>query len=164
MKFTPKTDEQFQKEEAERKERFLWPAGSIVDYQIVSAETKISSGKKTSGEEMFELAIEIYNGAGEKQTIREWIGSWNLFMLKAICESNNMLAAYEAGEVNAHDLYDKTGKAKLKVEKGQPNPNGGNYPDKNKIQEFLKEAPSKPIAARVTQAQSQDELSDEIPF
>jgi hypothetical protein len=164
MKFTPKTDDQFEKEEKERKEKFLWPAGTVVDYQIISAETKVSSGKKTAGEEMLELAIEIYNDKGDKQTIREWIGSWNLFMLKAICESNGMLDAYEAGDVNAFDLYDKTGKVILKIEKGQPNPNGGNYPDKNKIDKFLKEAPSKAIPTKVTQAQTERELDDEIPF
>lgn len=162
MRFKPKTDEQFEQEDKERKEKLLWPANTIVDYEIQSAVSKTSK----KGNEMLEVAIRVYNAAGDKQTIHDYIGEWNLFKLKHICEANGMLAEYEAGEIDADLLYDKVGKAKLGVQKGGENPNGGNYPDRNIIVDYLKEATGKAVSNPVTKskAEQENELSDTIPF
>jgi hypothetical protein len=162
MRFTPKTDQQFEQEDKERKEKFLWPRGTLVDYEIISAVSK----KSKKGNEMLELSVQVYSPEGMKQTITDYIGEWNLFKLKHICEANGMTAEYEAGEVDANLLYDKVGKAKLGVQKGGENPNGGNYPDRNTIDDYFKEAtgaqPRQPITK--TRAEMENELNDQIPF
>jgi len=133
MQFTPKTDADFQQEETERKNKFVWPANSVVDYEIKSATEKLSK----KGKDMIEADVDVYNAAGEAQTIRVWLGEWNLWLVKHICEGNGLLAEYESGNVHDYDLIGKTGKAKLNIQKGAQKEDGTFYPDKNGIADFL---------------------------
>jgi hypothetical protein len=156
MQFTPKTDSQFEQEEKERKERFLWPAGTIVDYEISSALEKLSK----KGNQMIEVGVIIYNDKGENQQIVDYIGEWNLFKLKHICEANGMIERYEAGHVSDTDLYYKTGKAKIGIQKGQQKDDGSFYADKNFIQDYLKDA----VGKKVETKKSDDVFFDDVPF
>lgn len=154
MKFTPKSDDDFQKEDAERKAKYLWPAKTICDYSIEAAQEKISA----KGNEMIQLNVKIFNAEGSEQIIIDYLGEWNLFKLKHICEANGLLEQYQAGNIGSDDLYYKTGKCVLNVQKGAKKDDGSFYPDKNGIQDYLK-----PIGAVASKA-TEHEIDDSIPF
>lgn len=155
MRFEPKTEEQMEKEHAEAASRYLWPAGSIVDYEIKAATEKTSK----AGKPMIELDVDVYNGSGDVLSLKDWLPASIPFKLKRICEANNMLDMYNAGHVPDYELVGKIGKAKLKVQKGSPKNDGSgdSYPDRNQIDEYLK--PAAPIGNA-----ADAELNDEIPF
>lgn len=145
VRVTPKTDEQFDAIEAERKAQWTpWPAGTICDYQILSAKDATSA----KGNEMIVAEVRVFNEKGEQKDITDYIGEWNEYKLKRINPER-----YEAGLVEAQDLEGKTGKCKLGISNGQPKGDGTFYADKNDIKEYLK-----PVVA------SKEELDDEIPF
>lgn len=153
MKFTPKSDEQFKALEEERKAQWQpWPAGSIVDYEILHCVAATSS----KGNEMLKTDVRLFNDEGKQKDITIYLGDWNEYMLKRICEAGGIAERYEAGQVDDYDLIGKTGKCKLKIEKGAEKPDGSFYADKNAIAEVLKpDSESKKVDA---------DLDDQIPF
>lgn len=157
MKFTPKNDQELADEERLRKEKYVWPAGSICDYEIESAIDKVSS----KGNEMIEISVKVFNAEGKTQNIFDYLGEWNLFKLKHICEANNMADKYEAGDISSEDLYYKTGQCRLKIQKGAKKDDGTFYSDKNVIDDFLKSSGT--VATKKAKPLDK-ELDDEIPF
>lgn len=154
MRVTPKTDEEIEAEKAERLAAWQpWPAGLVVDYEI--KESLAATSK--AGRDMIKAHIDVYNEKGECKGIIVYFGDWNDYHFSRICRDR-----YEAGQVDAEDLLGKTGKCILGIEKGSLKDDGTKYPDKNNIREFLK--PAAPIGKQITVKQSEDELSDLIPF
>lgn len=152
MRVTPKTDEQHEAEQAERLAQYKpWPAGSIVDYEILHADDTTSK----SGKDMIKVDVRIFNAEGKTKDLTDYIGEWNDYKLKRINPER-----YEAGLVEAFDLIGKTGKAKIGIQIGGLKDDGTRYADKNDIKEYLKrdETVQKSIKA------SSPELDDEIPF
>jgi len=160
MQFTPKSDAEFQQEAEERASKYLWPKDSIVDYEIKQAVEKTSKKGKT----MIEIDVDVYNDKGDVLSLKDWLGEWNLFKLKHICEANGMEDAYANGLVHDFDLVGKTGKAKLGISKGAQKDDGSFYSDRNSIADFVKplDAVKKDNDARA--AKVDPELDDEIPF
>lgn len=156
MKTSGKTEEQFAQEEKERREKYLWPAGTICDYEIASALEKVSS----KGNEMLELRVKVYNDKGEHQFLDDYLGHWNEWKLRRICEANGLLAEFDRGEIQDHMLYEKTGKCRLKIQKGADKGDGTFYSDKNVIDEYYKSD----SASAPNQKPKAVELDDGIPF
>jgi hypothetical protein len=152
MRVIPKTDEQYETEQAERAAQYKpWPAGSIVDYEILHADDTTSK----SGKDMIKADVRIFNAEGKTKDLTDYIGEWNDYKLKRINPER-----YEAGLVEAFDLIGKTGKCKIGIQIGGLKDDGTRYADKNDIKEYLKpvEAVQKSIKA------VDEELSDSIPF
>lgn len=162
VKLTPKSDEQFEKEEVERRAKWQpWPPNVPYDYEIVSAKNTLTKAKPDKPQrEMIEIEVKIYNDKGESKQITDYLGEWNDWKIKRICEANGLLDRYESGQVDDQDLWGKTGKCELGVQKGTQKDDGTFYPDKNVIKEFLKIAGTKPKAAPI----NDDEFGDSIPF
>ena len=158
MKFTPKSEDDFQQERDERASKYVWLNGSIVDYEIKSAIEKVSK----KGNEMIEADIDVYNHLGEVQTIRVWLGEWNLFLIKHICEGNDLGAEYKAGQIYADDLVGKVGKAKLNIQKGAQKEDGTFYSDRNGIADFLL-SDAQEVAKTREKTEAAKHL-DDIPF
>lgn len=159
VRVTPKTDEQFDAIEQERKAQWLpWPVGSICDYEILSAKDSVSS----KGNEMIVTDVRVFNDKGEQKDLTDYIGEWNEYKLKRINPER-----YEAGLVEAEDLIGKTGKCKLGLSKGQSkgtyDPEGKEefYADKNDIKEYLKVEAS---VEDVTKTDSLDWKKGDAPF
>lgn len=152
MRVTPKTDEQYEAEQAERLEKYKpWPAGSIVDYEILHADDT----KSKAGNDMIKVDVRIFNAEGKTKDLTDYIGEWNDYKLKRINPER-----YEAGLVEAFDLIGKTGKCKLGIQIGGLKDDGTRYADKNEIKEYLKH--DEPVQKRIKALD--DELSDSIPF
>lgn len=163
MRFTPKNDEQIAQEEKERKEKFLWPAKTVCSYEIEGAIEKTSK----NGNEMIQLSVKVYRDDGAEQVIHDYIGDWNVFKLKHICEQNGLADKYAAGEIHDLDMFHKTGRCVLNVQKGGPKDDGSFYADKNGIQDYLVTGDSAVDSSAKKTAKAQKEareLDDEIPF
>ncbi len=120
MRVTPKTDEQYEAEQAERAAQYKpWPAGSIVDYEILHAEDTETKGKfneygdliEGSKKPMIKVDVRIFNVEGKTKDLTDYIGEWNDYKLKRINPER-----YEAGLVEAFDLIGKTGKCKIGIQ------------------------------------------------
>ena len=167
MKFTPKTDSDIEQEAEERKAKYQpWPAGTICDYEIICATDKMTKEKIKDGNtipprEMIEIDVEVYNDKGEKKTLMDWLGEWSDQKTKNICEAGGILDVYNKGEIVASDLYHKTGKCRVGIQKGGDNGNGGKYPDKNNITDYLKTVVGSKPKSKV---ETENDLNDSIPF
>lgn len=164
MRFTPKSDQELEAAAEAAKAKFMpWPAGTVCDYQILHVKDTKKDGSPCidkNGHEFLIADVRVFNSSGEQRDLMHMFGAWNEWDLKRVCEANNMIDRYEAGQIDDYDLIGKTGKCVLKIEKGQPKGDGTNYPDKNTIKEFLKTA--QPIQKSIKA--SDPELNDSIPF
>lgn len=161
VRVTPKTDEQFEQEEAERKAQWLpWPVGATYDYEVLHAK----DSKSKSGNEMIVVDVRVFNAEGKQKDLTDYIGEWNEYKLKRLNPER-----YEAGLVEADDLVGKTGKCKLNLQKGQSkgtyDAEGKEefYADKNGIAEYLKAdgaLPKKPALSNDIPL----DLNDEVGF
>jgi hypothetical protein len=152
MLVQPKTEEQFAAEEAERLEQYKpWPAGTICDYEVLTAvETESKSGKP-----MIKAEVRLFNSEGKTKDITEYLGSWNEYKLSRIAPDR-----YEAGQVDDYDLVGRTGKCKLGIQIGGFKDDGTRYADKNEVREYLK--PAQPVQKSIKALD--DELNDELSF
>ena len=153
MRFTPATEEQ-----ANAGGSFEpWRPGTV-DLEVVGAADETSG----SGNEMIHLEMNIYNAAGEKRYIHDYLVATDgaQFKVRQFCEATGLLAQYESGELDAEMCDGKIGKCKIAIE-----PARGEYAAKNKVQAYLK-ASGNGAAATHTPAQRRvnPDLDDEIPF
>jgi len=153
VRVTPKTDEQFDAIEAERKAQWEpWPVGTICDYEILSAKDATSS----KGNEMIVADVRVFNSEGKQKDLTDYIGEWNEYKLKRIAPER-----YEAGLVEGDSLVGKRGKCRLGLSKGQQKDDGTFYADKNDIKEYLK---AEVEAEDVTKTDSLDWKKGDAPF
>lgn len=152
MKFTPKSDSEIEQAEKERKERWVWPTLNTYDFEISGALEKEGDFGA-----YLHLEIKVFHPNGEwNQTITDFIGTTSP-KLKALCYSVGLGERYEAGQVDDYDFNNKSGKCKLSVKKDK----NGQYPDKNKISDYIRSASVAPEKAVVNEKPPFD---DEIPF
>jgi hypothetical protein len=165
MKFEPKSEKDFQGLN-------LFPEGEY-GFQVTNAADDVS---KKSGRDMIVLDVLLFNNDGSNRKVRDWLVPGTIYGDKKIFEfakSAGILALYESGTFGAQDCVDKTGFAKVAIEKGKPDPKGGTYPDKNVIRWYI----SKPVgvkaapdvktdmaAAKAMVAAVDDGTGEDVPF
>lgn len=138
----------------------LFPAG-IYDFQVVAAEEQTSR----SGNEMVKLTLHVFNDAGAKRTLFDYLVATDraVFKIKAFAQATGLADKFESGELDAVDMEGRSGRLKLGVEAAS-----GSYPEKNKVDAYLAAAPGagKPYVrpTRSKPVMSNDDLSDQIPF
>lgn len=157
MKFKPQTETEIAASRAER-QKLLDPS-SAYDFEVYTA----TEGKsKSSGNDMFTLTLNIDSEHGKRQ-IRDYLTSTQEDKLFEFCRSVGMTSKYSSGNLTAQDLLGAEGKCRVAIEKGTASPDGGNYPDKNKIVRYL--APVSAANGSPTPAWDKAEEDDsEIPF
>lgn len=101
MKFESKTEEEIQS-------AGLLPAG-VYDFEITSAVSKTSG----SGNEMFEINLNVFEHDGAARSIRTWALPKMPKQWKHLHDACGLIKQYESGETEADDLVGKTGKLKL---------------------------------------------------
>jgi hypothetical protein len=149
MRFTPKTEQELQ-------------AMSLVEpgqysFQVVEAQDQVAK----SGNEMIKLKLKIWDNAGRERLIFDYVLEAMAFKLRHFCDATGLTEKYESGELRASDCPGKAGKLELALEQGKQKPEGGYYPDKNTVKDYIKPegAVSKPAEAPKDEFDSQD-----IPF
>lgn len=144
--FTPMTDEDIQNEMDERQKEFLLEDGTY-DIKV----TKCVERQSKSGNDMFEISIEIVNPKGKNRTVFEYIlhdQKW-MHKLKSVCDCLDMGEQYSKGSISCDDFESKAGRAE--VERF----NDKQYGWKNKISKYLPTG---------EQSVSEEIIDDDLPF
>jgi hypothetical protein len=142
MKFTPKTEE-------ELNEIKLVPEGKY-SFEVLNAEPMISKG----GNEMIKLTLGIWDKEGQIHTIFDYLLEAMAYKLKHFCDAIGLSDKYKEGSIEPFDLIAKLGTLNLIIQKGKDNPNGGKYPDKNSVRDYIIDSVSI----------KEDTLNDDLPF
>jgi hypothetical protein len=145
MKFKPLSEE-----EAEAQSADLWPAGEY-DFEVREATEKES---KSSGADMIELELWLYNQAGGRRLVFDYLthsdkSAWKLRSFAAAC---GLLDRYKTGIVMANEMVGRTGKCEIGIRKQE------GYADKNTVRSYVK------AAATGEQAQERVPGSSRIKF
>jgi hypothetical protein len=148
MQVTPYSEKQIA-------EMNLWPKGEY-PFSIVAAEQKTSK----KGNEMIVLSVQIFNAEGRVRTLNDYLldmpeMAHKLRHAAVVCGLEDK---YNAGTLEPFDFVDKTGVAKVGIQKSKDE----QYADKNVINDYLAADASKPVP--VPQQSAAAELNDEIPF
>ena len=151
MQFTPKTKDQFEQEEKERREKYLWPADTRCKFEVLYGVKE----KDGNYGPYFQADIRVFKDANTWLDLREFLAhdSGKFF---SFCEATGLSDRYQAGQVDTFDIEGKSGECVLGIKKGKDAPDGGKYPDKNNIKEYIK--PAAPIL------KGDPELNDSIDF
>jgi hypothetical protein len=104
----------------------------VYDFTVVHAEEKISQ----SGNEYIFLKLGIWDDQGRERLIFTNLALIKL--LKHFCDISGLQDKYQLGEVLALDCLHKMGKVEIGIEKGKPKLEGGMYPDKNIVKDYIK--------------------------
>lgn len=146
MRFTPKT-------EAELNSFNLLEKG-IYKFYVFEAKDRLSKSNK----EMIELKLKIEN-EGREHYIFDYLLEAMGYKLRHFATCSGMLDKYETGELKASDCIAKKGYVEIIVQPGNMKPEGGYYPDKNAVKDYVVTGnAASPIAAHAP------EFSDDIPF
>lgn len=151
MKFEPKTEA-----EVKQASEVIWDGG-FYDFEIMNGVDKKS---KSSGADMIELRIKLFNGQGEEKIVYDYLLESIMYKLLHAAEACGLMEKYKSGELVGGDFEGCTGRLKLGVGKPQ-----GEYPAKNEVKDYFvptAETEAAPKPKKV--ASAADKLDDSIPF
>lgn len=125
-------------------ERFnLLEAGEYDAVIIKSIDTESKSGNP-----MMDMTVCVYDKSGKEHQIKDYLVFTRTMMWKVIefCKSANILDVYESGKLCSDVAVNRTVRVKVSIEQGKEipveylrdKPIGSKYPDKNKIDIYLK--------------------------
>jgi hypothetical protein len=152
MRFTPKTKEELESAD-------LMPKGEY-DAEILSAEETKS---KSSGKPMFKVKLGVYDAGGRQQWVFDYIVC-DTYKLPNIAKACGLFDRYEAGELTAEELQGRDVRVKIGIE-----PASGDFPAKNKVQDYVYKKDESPEArpsapAKASQHGPETEEPDDVPF
>lgn len=160
MKFQPKDEQTLEREKAELASKRLMKYGTICDCEVVDAENKVSSKHN----EMIKLVLRVFTPDAEEKIFDDYLLASMEYKLRHAADTFGLLDKYEAGILMASDFFNKTGKCKMGIEKDKT----GQYPDKNKIVDYVKRgvgmAMPTTLPSKESVATGALPIDDEIPF
>lgn len=119
-----------------------------------SQDTKSSN----SGNPMMDMTVTVYDTNGKPHDIRDFLVFTKAMMWKVVHFANSagILKEYEEGKLCSQVAIDKHVRVKVVVEEGKEipidklkgKPIGSKYPDKNKIDDYVKKEDQKPLENR----------------
>lgn len=150
--FNPMTEEQIQLSS-------LMESG-IYDFEVIKSNKKTSK----SGNPMAELNLNVWDKEGKQHVIYDYLVFSNIPLnikkIKHFCDSTGLSKDYERGCL-PENLERLSGKAIIGIQEEQPNPNGGFYPKKNVVTDYVIQDKSD-----IKQNPKEEEFKDDtdIPF
>lgn len=149
MNFSPKTEEELQS-------ALLLPKGEYL-FCVKGAENAVSK----RGNEMIKLSISTWDNDAKEYFLYDYLLESMPGKLKHFCDAVGLENLYSKGALSAHDCVNKEGVLLIDVEGGQLRPEGGNYPPKNVIKDYIKmRDEKKPVATKSSDFSGFD---DDIP-
>ncbi len=132
-------------EQEAMQERFqLLPAGEY-DAVIEKSEDKVSAN---SGNPMMDMTLSVYDQMGKPHTVRDFLVFTKAMMWKVIhcAESVGAINQYKNGKLCSQVVRGSRVRVKIGIEEGkiisedklQGKPSGSKYPDKNKVDDYIK--------------------------
>lgn len=149
MKFTPKTNEEIQRES-------LMPDGSY-DFTVARAEDTHSK----AGNEMLKVNLCIYSEKGSQYYVYDYLLEAMAWKLRHFAYAVGCQKQYDAGVLTASDVQGKSGTLRLVHEDGTDQ-----YPAKNVVKDYIYVKPGEePVKTVVHQSPGVSAVSaDEPPF
>jgi hypothetical protein len=127
----------------------------VYPFMVKGVEQKISN----SGNPMLKIHLGVMH-EGEERNIIDYLVATDqmMFKIKHFCEAIGVEDLYNSGTISPDACLKRSGKAKIGIQKGGPKENGGFYPDKNSVKDYIK--------CEVSQIKKpdQDEFNDDIKF
>lgn len=152
-------------EQEAMEERFQLVKEGEYDAVISSAKDTISAN---SGNPMIDLMVTVFDENGKPVGIRDFLVFTRQMMWKVVHFANSAgeLPAYEEGALCADIARDKRVRVRVVVEPGNDipldklkgKPLGSKYPDKNKIEDYVKKEDQKPLDHKP------NDLDEDVPF
>lgn len=127
-------------------ERFQLIKEGIYEGIITSSQDT----KSSTGNPMMDMIVTVYDENGKPHEVRDFLVFTKTMMWKVIhfCDSAGILKEYETGNLCSKVAIDKRVMVKIVVEEGKEIPQdklqgksmGSRYPDKNKVDEYIKQS------------------------
>ena len=146
MNFTPKTEQELQ-------ELSLLEPG-IYQFQVTIASDETSK----NGNDMIKLGLTVFDRRGNTHLMYDYLLEAMAFKLRKFCAISGLLQKYNNGQLSAHDCVGKQGAVQLIVQPGQPKSDGGNYPSKNSVKDYVES--STPVVPQSVL----DSVEEDVPF
>jgi hypothetical protein len=137
---------------------------------VISASQDTHSAN--SGNPMMDLTVTVFDENGKPHDIRDFLVFTNNMMWKVrhLADSAGLLEEYEAQLLCSEVVIDKRVRVKVVVEQGgeipqdrlKGKPLGSKYPDKNKIEDYVKKEDQKPL--NYSKPKSEPFEDDDIAF
>ena len=154
MRFTPLTEEELQTAS-------LVPDG-IYSYEVIKSEDALSK----AGNEYIKFTLKVWDNEGREHLIFTNLALVKL--LKHFCDMNGMQDDYKSGLVIAENCLHKSGgHVMIGIEGEKPNPNGGFYPAKNIVKDYIvapQGSMSHPASMKPLPVMKNEFHDDDIPF
>lgn len=148
-------------EEQAMQERFQLMKAGEYDAVIISSADKVSVN---SGNPMMEMVVNVFDDEGKSHEIRDYLVFTKTMMWRVIhfADSAGLLKEYENKKLCSKVAAGKRIRVKIIIEEGsiipedklKGKPLGSRYPDKNKIEDYIKK----------DDGQSSNDVSKNDPF
>jgi hypothetical protein len=119
-----------------------------------------------TGNAMMDITLSVYDESGKTHDIRDFLVFTKGMMWKVVhfADSAGIMKEYEEGKLCSETAINKSVKVKISMEQGREIPeeklqgkaSGSRYPDKNKVEDYVKNEDKK--------IELNPELDDDIPF
>jgi hypothetical protein len=152
MKFQPKSEDDINNER-------LCPEG-VYPFEVLKA----TEGKsKSSGADMITLKLRVFVGAEDTYLIDDYLLDSVAYKLFHFCSYTGLAQKYESGTLADKDCEGKTGYLKMGIQKGKKKDDGGVWPDRNTVKDYVRGDGIKPNRIGSPTA-SEQPASDDVPF
>ena len=154
FEFVSKSDEEIQ----EIQNRDLLPKGT---YAFIVKEIKEGQSKK--GDPMLTVRLSVIDNENRARNIFDYLVCTEkmMFKFKHFCEALGLEEDYKNNKLDTLKCIDRSGLCKVDIQKGGMKEDGsGFYPDKNSVQDYIKESIAKPS----TEVKSETDFNDDISF
>lgn len=158
-------------EEEAMAERFQLLKEGEYDAIISASQDKVSS----SGNDMMDMTLTVFDDDGKTHEIRDFLVFTKPMMWKIVhcAGSAGIMPTYQAGKLCSDTITGKRVRVKVGIDTGKPIPEdrlngkpfGSCYPDKNKIEDYLKRdnVASNNNSVPIPKFQ-EDVLDEDVPF
>ncbi|HHF7350857.1 TPA: DUF669 domain-containing protein [Legionella anisa] len=158
---------QVMNEQEAMQERFQLLKEGEYDAVITASQDTHSS----TGNPMMDMTVTVFDENGRKQDIRDFLVFTPKMMWKIIhfADSAGILKEYEEQKLCSQVAIDNRVRVKIKIEEGKlipvekldGKPMGSKYPDKNKVEDYVKREDWKPLGHAPNAMKFED---DDVPF
>ncbi len=148
-------------------ERFNLLKEGEYDAIVIASQDKVSAN---SGNPMMDMILQVFDENGKARDVRDFLVFTKGMMWKVIhfADSAGILPGYEDGKLCSEMAIDSRVRVKITVEEGgiipedklKGKPLGSKYPDKNKVEDYVKKDDQKPLDQK---AEDDPFADDDIP-
>jgi len=120
---------------------------------------------------MMDITLQVFDEAGKARDVRDFLVFTKTMMWKVIhfADSAGLLKEYEEGKLCSESAIGNRVRVKITVEEGSEIPQdklkgkpvGSKYPDKNKVEDYVKKDDQKPLEQK---AEDDPFADDDIAF